>query len=52
VKDAAALAAKFGSVMKIQDCYCQGLIASSPLQRRNVEVDTDSANPLGDDLRG
>src|SRR5665811_1998119 len=39
----AALAAKFGSVMKIQDWYCQGLIASSASQRRTVEVDTDAA---------
>jgi len=39
------LAAKFGSVMKIQDWYCQGLIASSASQRRTVEVDTDAAIP-------
>src|SRR5674476_1252528 len=41
----AALAAKFGSLMKIQDWYCQGLIASSASHRRTVDVDTDAAIP-------
>jgi hypothetical protein len=31
--------------MKIQDWYCQGLIASSASHRRTVEVDTDAAIP-------
>ena len=47
-----ALAAKLGSVMKIQDWYCQGLIASSPSPRLTVEVDIRRGDPIGDDLSG
>ena len=40
-----ASTAKLGSLMKIQDWCCQGLIASLASQRRIVEVDTDAAIP-------
>ncbi|MEO7059984.1 MAG: hypothetical protein ABI083_09710, partial [Lapillicoccus sp.] len=32
-------------MIKIQDWYCQGLIASSPSHRRTVELDTDATIP-------
>ncbi|SCE59767.1 hypothetical protein GA0115234_11625 [Streptomyces sp. DvalAA-43] len=41
-----ALAWKSGSRMKIQDRYCQGLIASALSQRRTVEADMAAAMAL------
>ena len=48
----AALAAKSGSRMKIQDRYCQGLSASAASQRRTVEAEIAAAMPAADGLAG
>jgi hypothetical protein len=40
-----ALAAKSGSRGKIQDLYCQGLIASSASHRRTVDAEIPTAMP-------
>ncbi|WP_338785683.1 hypothetical protein [Streptomyces sp. DG1A-41] len=41
----AALVQKSGSVMKIHERCCQGLIASAASQRRTVEADTNVTMP-------
>lgn len=41
----AALGRKSGSRMKIQDWYCQGLIASRRSQRRTVDAEIVSVMP-------
>src|ERR1019366_8900873 len=48
----AALAASFGSLTKIQDWYCQGLIASSPQPPPDRGGRHRRGDPISDDLRG
>src|SRR5674476_1608552 len=48
----AALAARFGSLTKIQDWYCQGLIASSPQPAPDRGGRHRRGDPISDDLCG